>query len=56
MTVTLDGPGLDGAAKDRRLIQRIGLKRDAATPCDTTYHYGWDVILGEKPFVERREQ
>ena len=54
--VFIDGPGLFGDQADRSILRRIELRQNDSPPCDVTYHFGWDMLLGDQPLVEKPKQ
>ncbi|HEX5257537.1 MAG TPA: hypothetical protein VFW35_02010 [Sphingomicrobium sp.] len=55
LLVRVDGPVLVGDHRDESILHRIEIRHDESPPCDITYHYGFGVIFGEEPLVERRK-
>jgi len=51
----IDGPAFVGDQRDLSVLRRIELRGPQSPPCDVTYHYGWPVLLGDQPLVERHK-
>jgi hypothetical protein len=56
LQVFIEGPGLSGDEADRSILRRIELRQDESPPCDVTYHFGWDMLFGEEPLVQKPQR
>jgi hypothetical protein len=56
LQVWIEGPGLFGDEEDRSVLSRIELRQTGSAPCDVTYHFGWGMLFGEEPLVEKQKR
>jgi hypothetical protein len=54
--VRIDGPTFSGDPSDRGILRRIDLMREGSPPCQVTYNFGWDVLMGDRPMAIRHKK
>lgn len=55
LTLRVSGPQMLGTNADLQILSRINLYSDQPDNCVRSYHYGWDMLLGDEPLKTNSE-
>lgn len=50
------GTIMDGSRRDTETLRRISIFRDAPPGCARRYAYGWDMLFGDEPVSQDKQQ